>query len=124
MTEEIIARRLPRPLEADRVILPGRCRADLAALTPEFGVPFERGPDEIADLPAYLGRGGARAGSLAPRHAHLRRDRRCVDAERRRDASRARGAARRGADVIDLGCLPDTPFPHLEEAVAALQARA
>ena len=20
-----------------------------------------------------------------------------------------------GADVIDLGCLPDTPFPHLEE---------
>ena len=25
-----------------------------------------------------------------------------------------------GADVIDLGCLPDTPFPHLEEAVRAL----
>jgi dihydropteroate synthase-like protein len=27
-----------------------------------------------------------------------------------------------GADVIDLGCLPDSPFPHLEEAIAALQA--
>ena len=26
-----------------------------------------------------------------------------------------------GADVIDLGCLPDEPFPHLEEAVAALK---
>jgi dihydropteroate synthase-like protein len=25
-----------------------------------------------------------------------------------------------GADVIDLGCLPDTPFPHLEEAVQEL----
>ena len=25
-----------------------------------------------------------------------------------------------GADVIDIGCLPDTPFPHLEEAVQAL----
>ena len=28
-----------------------------------------------------------------------------------------------GADVIDLGCLPDTPFPHLEEAVQALKAQ-
>jgi dihydropteroate synthase-like protein len=27
-----------------------------------------------------------------------------------------------GADVIDLGCLPDTPFPHLEQAVAALKS--
>ena len=37
----------------------------------------------------------------------------------------ARAAALRaeGADVIDLGCLPDTPFPHLEEAVQALKAR-
>ena len=28
-----------------------------------------------------------------------------------------------GADVIDLGCLPDTPFPHLEEAVRELKVR-
>ena len=35
----------------------------------------------------------------------------------------ARAAAMQaaGADVIDLGCLPDTPFPHLEDAVRALQ---
>ena len=24
--------------------------------------------------------------------------------------------------MIDLGCLPDTPFPHLEDAVQALKA--
>ena len=59
MTQEIILRRLPRPLEADRVILPGRCRADLDALSEAFGAPFERGPEEIADLPAWLGHGGA-----------------------------------------------------------------
>jgi len=52
MTQDIILRRLPRPLEADRVILPGRCRADLDTLTEAFGVRFERGPEEIADLPA------------------------------------------------------------------------
>ncbi len=28
----------------------------------------------------------------------------------------------KGADVIDLGCLPDTPFPHLEDAVRELKA--
>ena len=31
MTEPILMRRLPRPLDADRVIVPGRCRADLDA---------------------------------------------------------------------------------------------
>ncbi|HET6223668.1 MAG TPA: dihydropteroate synthase, partial [Dongiaceae bacterium] len=34
--------------------------------------------------------------------------------------SRAEAYRAAGADVIDIGCLPDTPFPHLEEAVAAL----
>ena len=61
MTEAILLRRLPRPLSADRVILPGRFRGNLDALTKELGVPFVRGPDEISDLPAYLGRGGAPA---------------------------------------------------------------
>ncbi len=79
MTQKIIARRLPRPVQADRVSLPGRCRADLAALSENFGVAFERGPEEIADLPVYLGRRRRRARSLAPRHAHLRRDRRRLD---------------------------------------------
>src|SRR5215207_3233441 len=58
MTEAIIRRRLPRPVTADRVIVPGRCRADLDRLSAEFGVPLVRGPDELADLPAFLGRGG------------------------------------------------------------------
>ena len=32
MTEPILMRRLPRPINADRVVVPGRCRADLDAL--------------------------------------------------------------------------------------------
>jgi hypothetical protein len=61
MTEAIIMRRLKRPIDADRVILPGRCRVDLASLAKSFDVPFERGPDELKDLPAYF---GGRARSL------------------------------------------------------------
>ena len=58
MTEEIIKRRLKLDRDADRVILPGRYRGDLERLSAHFGVPFVRGPDEIADLPAFLGRAG------------------------------------------------------------------
>jgi dihydropteroate synthase-like protein len=36
--------------------------------------------------------------------------------------ARARAMCAAGADVVDLGCLPDTPFPHLEEAVQELKA--
>src|SRR6185295_3232026 len=58
MTEAIITRRLARPVLADRVVVPGRCRADLERLTAAFGVRFERGPDELKDLPAHFGRRG------------------------------------------------------------------
>src|SRR3984893_9163157 len=57
MTEAIIMRRLARPVSADRIVLPGRCRADLARLSNLLGLPVARGPDELSDLPAYLGRG-------------------------------------------------------------------
>ena len=122
MTEAIIVRRLPRPVLADRVVLPGRCRADLARLSLVFGVPFERGPDELKDLPAYLGR-GRREPDLS-RH-DLRIFAEIVDAPLHSVeaiAARALTMMQKGADVIDLGCLPDTPFPHLEDAVRSLKS--
>ncbi len=123
MTEPILMRRLPRPIDADRVVVPGRCRADLTRLAQEFGVPFERGPDELKDLPAFLGKSGA-ALDLS-RHA-LRIFAEIVDASQMSIEAiliRAEILRVEGADVIDLGCLPDTPFPHLEDAVRELKAR-
>jgi dihydropteroate synthase-like protein len=122
MTEAIIARRLPRPVDANRVMVPGRCRADLERLTAEFGVPFERGPDELKDLPAFFGKHGR---GLDLSRYDMRIFAEIVDASALGvDAIIARAASMRaaGADVIDLGCLPDTPFPHLEDAVRALRA--
>ena len=106
MTEPILMRRLPRPIEADRVVVPGRCRADLARLAQEFERPFQRGPDELKDLPAFLGKAGA-ALDLS-RHA-VRIFAEIVDASQiGLEAILARAGALRaeGADVIDLGCLP------------------
>ncbi|MBM3625251.1 MAG: dihydropteroate synthase, partial [Alphaproteobacteria bacterium] len=122
MTQEIIQRRLPRPVHADRVILPGRCRADLAALTKDFSVAFERGPEEIADLPAYLGRGGATP-DLSRYDMRIFAE--IVDASKMSVTDillKSHELVAGGADVIDLGCLPDTPFNHLEETIAALKA--
>ena len=122
MTEAIMSRRLPRPIAADRVMVPGRCRADLGRLAAEFGVPFERGPDELKDLPAFFGKRGR--GVDLSRH-DMRIFAEIVDASALGvDAILARAASLKaaGADVIDLGCLPDTPFPHLEDAVRALRA--
>jgi dihydropteroate synthase len=121
MTQEILARRLPRPVAADRVVLPGRCRADLAFLSETFGVAFERGPEEIADIPAFLGRRGA-APDLSKHDMRIFAE--IVDASTMSvDAvlERAQALVKAGADVIDLGCLPDTPFDHIEDTIAALK---
>ncbi|RFC66789.1 MULTISPECIES: DUF6513 domain-containing protein [Mesorhizobium] len=122
MTEQIIMRRLTIEPGTDRVILPGRFRGDIDRLSQHFGVPFLRGPDEIADLPAFLGRKG-----LPPDLSQhdMRIFAEIVEASMMdvpAILARARKLADAGADVIDLGCLPETPFPHLADAVRALIA--
>jgi dihydropteroate synthase-like protein len=122
MTEAIISHRLRRPVDANRIVLPGRCRVDLARLTETFGVPFEHGPDELKDLPAYFGKRG-RPPDLS-RH-DMRIFAEIVDASAMTvDQVVERAAAMRtaGADVIDVGCRPDTSFPHLEDTVRALRS--
>ncbi len=123
MTEEIIARRLPKPVEADRIMLPGRCRADLDRLCDRFGVPFVRGPDELKDIPAFFGR-ASRKVDMTKYDIQIFAE--IVDASAlsvEEIVKRAEGYARRGANVIDLGCLPDTPFPHLQAAIGALKEK-
>jgi len=121
MTADMIHRRLKDTFGADRILVPGRCRGDLEQLSAALRIPVERGPEELRDLPEFFGK-KARKPSLdrydllifaeitdAPRLA--------VDGILRQ----AREYRRNGADVIDLGCLPATPFEHLESAVHALK---
>ncbi|QCN98851.1 dihydropteroate synthase (plasmid) [Azospirillum argentinense] len=120
-TTEIVLRRLASTEGADLVLLPGRFRGDLDRLSAHFGVPFERGPDELDDLPQHFRR------QAAP--LDLSRYRTKIFAEIVEAPllgvpailERAARFAADGADVIDLGGLPDHPFPHLEEAVTALR---
>jgi len=123
MTEEIIARRLPKPVDADQVMLPGRCRADLDRLSERFGVRFVRGPEELKDIPGYFGR-AAKASDMTKYDIQIFAE--IVDASALSIEAilvRAEDYMRKGANVIDLGGLPDTPFPHLEQSVQALKAK-
>lgn len=121
LTVELIQRRLDDPAPADRVILPGRCRGDLDTLQQHYGVPFERGPDELRDLPRWLGQAG-RPITLDRHSVMLFAE--IVDAPRLgvpQILARAAELRADGADVIDIGCLPEQPFPHLAESVRALK---
>jgi len=123
MTEAIVRNRLPAPLEADRVIVPGRSRMDLGQLQDHFGVPFERGPDEIIDLPQYFGKGG-RPPDLSKHDMRIFAE--IIEAPALsvdEFLMRANVLMASGANIIDIGCQPDVPYPHLEDTVAALKAQ-
>jgi dihydropteroate synthase len=134
MTADMIRRRVPAPVvspgegegaaprRADRIMVPGRCRGDVDALGLHYGVPVERGPQELKDLPSHFNR-SARALTLDAYEVAIFAE--IVDAPRLSVAQiveRAQGLAADGANVIDLGCLPETRFDHLAESVQALKA--
>lgn len=122
MTADMIRRRLKDFFGADRVLVPGRCRGDLERLSADLGILIERGPEELRDLPEFFGKQGRKV--VLDRY-DLRIFAEITDAPRMAvDAilRQAEDYRRDGADVIDLGCLPETPFDHLEQAVAALKA--
>ena len=120
MTTEKILRRLDNTRNADRIIVPGFCIGDIEEASLKLGVPVERGPKDLKDLPVFFGRGPQPA-DLSQYDARIFAE--IVDApnlsvEKILEAAAAYRAD--GADVIDVGCLPDTDFPHLEDSVKAL----
>jgi dihydropteroate synthase-like protein len=120
MTATIIMRRLPGVAGFDKVMVPGRFQGNLEALGRHYGVPFERGPDDLTDLPAFIGHEALKP-DLSQHDVRIFAE--IVDAPKMDVAAivaQARLFAADGADVIDIGGLPDVPFPHLEEAVEAL----
>jgi dihydropteroate synthase-like protein len=122
MTPEMIARRLKDVGDANKVILPGLCQGDLGPLEEKLGVPVERGPEDLKDLPQYFGQQGI-APDLSQNSVRIFAE--IVDAP---DLSvdeilaKAERFKQQGADVIDLGCLPGKPFLHLADAVKALKS--
>lgn len=106
----------------DRVLLPGYCQGETAALSERYGVSFEFGPKDILDLPEFFGLGRRKAATL-DRHSieilaeinHAPRiglDAILQIAEHYRQS---------GADLIDVGCIPGEQWSGVGAAVSALR---
>ncbi len=122
MTPELIARRLKETGDADKVILPGLCLGDISQLEVQFGVPVERGPNDLKDLPQYFGHAGVTP-DLSRYDVQIFAE--IVDAPFLSIddiIKKAQQYQSQGANVIDLGCLPAVPFLHLADTVKALKA--
>ena len=121
MTADMIARRLLDTFGADRIIVPGRGRGDLAALSETLGLPVVRGPEELKDLPQYFGK-AAQKHDLNRYSVKIFAE--IVDAPNvsvEEVVKRAWYYKKSGADVIDIGCLPSTNFPHMEDIIRTLK---
>lgn len=122
MTPEMIARRLKGTGNAKKMILPGLCQGDLSLLHRQYGIPAERGPEDLKDLPQYFGQQGL-APDLSQHSVDIFAE--IVDApdlSAEAILAKAEQFKAQGANVIDLGCLPGKSFEHLAETVQLLKS--
>jgi hypothetical protein len=124
MTTTWIARHLDTPGQvpegSDLVLIPGLCEGDTGVIGERVGVPVEKGPKDLREIPRHFGR------ALAAREygawdieivAEINNAPRLT-----RDALRRAAAYfhESGADVIDIGCTPGLAFPSLGDVVREL----
>ncbi len=122
MTPDLIARRLKNTHDANKMILPGLCQGDLSQLHRQYGIPVERGPKDLKDLPQYFGNQGVEP-DLTQYSVQIFAE--IVDAPDLSVDAIVEKALRfqaQGANVIDLGCLPSKSFTHLKDSIQALKA--
>jgi dihydropteroate synthase-like protein len=122
MTTTWVARRLAVPDGVERVILPGYCRGELDEVRAAAGVPVERGPKDLRDLPEFFGKSSGPPPGYGAFDIEILAE---INHAPRKDLPAILAEARRyrdgGADVIDLGCDPGGTWGGVGEAVAALR---
>ena len=122
MRVDWVRRKLTVPSDTSRVIVPGWCGGEMESLTKHFGVPFERGPKDLFDLPEFFGRGGRPKPPLDEYSieilAEINHAPRLSFDVLLRQANSYRDS---GADVIDLGCVPGETWPNAGDVVRQLK---
>jgi dihydropteroate synthase len=121
MTTSWIARFLEVPAGVELVLIPGLCEGDPSEVARRVGVPTEKGPKDLREIPRYFGRAAAAAhyGSYSIEIlAEINNAPRLTRGEFRASADYFRTS---GADLIDVGCTPGLPFPALGTWVRELR---
>src|SRR3989449_5496998 len=123
MTTPWIARFLEVPAGTDLVLIPGLCEGDPTVIAQRVGVPVEKGPKDLRQIPEYFGRAAlARdyGGYDIEIVAQVNNAPRLARAAIRREAEYYRAS---GAGVIDIGCTPGREFPGLGDVVRSEERR-
>ena len=120
MTTEWIARMLEVPAGVDLVMIPGLCEGDPRAVADKAGVPVEKGPKDLREIPGHFGR-AARSADYGDWDIEILAE--INNAPRLTPEAVTEAAAyfrSAGADIIDIGCTPGLPFPGLAPLVRGL----
>jgi dihydropteroate synthase-like protein len=121
MNTEWIAGHLSPSLKFDRIIIPGLSEGDLSIIEKKTGIPAQRGPNDLKDLPLFFGEKKDLKGYGAYETKIIAE---IVDSYALpvRDILKRAGYYRdSGADIIDIGCPARGDFKEIETTVSALK---
>ncbi|HVU86970.1 MAG TPA: DUF6513 domain-containing protein [Pirellulales bacterium] len=122
MTPRWVAQRLALPAGTTRVVLPGYCLGDLHDVQTAAGVPVDRGPKDLRDLPEWFSAEGTQHTDYGKYSMEILAEINHAPRLSREELLReARALAADGADVIDLGCNPGEDWADVADAVRMLR---
>jgi dihydropteroate synthase len=110
----------------DRIVMPGRVSGDLRTMEDALGVPVARGPDDLWDIPEWLGLDGLADFSGESGETGMKIIAEITDAWRMSVGAitaRAEQFRRDGADYIDLGGDPSLGVPDVGAKIKMLKSR-
>ena len=107
--------------KATRIIIPGRCRGDIEELEKFFNKKVVRGPEELKDIPSFLGLQGKNLDLSKYDTKIIGEITEAPNMKIEDIVNQAYKYKNDGADIIDIGCLPSTKFPHLSETIKELK---
>jgi len=107
--------------KATKIIIPGRCRGDIELLSKHFGKKCVRGPEELKDIPNFLGLQGKDLDLSKYDTKIFGEITEAPNMKIEQIVKQAKQYKKDGADIIDIGCLPSTKFPHLTETIQELK---
>jgi dihydropteroate synthase-like protein len=120
MRPKWVARRIEVPPNSTRVMIPGYCQGDLSIIQQAAGVPVERGPKDLRQLPQHFGQDETvREGGWDIEIVAEIND--CPQLTIDETLHEAQRLSTAGADVIDVGCSPGDTWPGVADCVWALR---
>ncbi|MCP4192908.1 MAG: dihydropteroate synthase [Planctomycetaceae bacterium] len=122
MTPKWIARHIQIPANATRIVLPGYCSGNLAALQEITSLPIDVGPRDLHELPAVFGQESQRHADYGKHSIEILAE---INHAPRMSIAEivdvAKQLAADGADLIDVGCEPGHCWSGVSDAVKALR---